>query len=93
VLLVGQSGNGKEIYTRLIHRLPGSRGMRRKVSCAPMDAGRLLAEVRELSRKKVGGDDPPRTVFLDGVKDLEVACQSVLISLLPGGERYSIHGS
>jgi hypothetical protein len=58
-----------------------------------MDAGRLLAEVRELSRKKVGGDDPPRTVFLDGVKDLEVACQSVLISLLPGGERYSIHGS
>jgi Nif-specific regulatory protein len=93
VLLVGQSGNGKEVYARLIHRLSGSRGMRRKVSCAPMDAGRLLAEVRELSRKKVGGDDAPRTVFLDGVQDLEVACQSVLISLLPDGEPYSIHGS
>jgi two-component system, NtrC family, response regulator AtoC len=85
VLLVGESGTGKEVYARLIHRLSGlSEVPLKKVSCAALEAGRLLAEAclagdadREVS---------PRTLFLDGVHELDAVCQRALLSLLPDGE-------
>jgi two-component system response regulator AtoC len=88
ILLVGESGTGKEVYARLIHRLSGlGDAPLKKVSCAVVDAGRLLAEVRE--EFPSGGESRetrPRTVFLDGVHELDAACQRALLSLLPDGE-------
>jgi len=88
VLLVGESGTGKEVYARLIHRMSGlGEAPLKKVSCAALDVGRLLAEAREefLSGKGTG-EARPRTLFLDGVHELDGACQRALLSLLPDGE-------
>jgi len=88
VLLVGESGTGKEVYARLIHQLSGlGEAPLKKVSCAALDAGRLLGEIREGFHSESGkGNVAARTVFLDGVHELDSACQRVLLSLLPDGE-------
>src|SRR5882762_8974536 len=71
VLLVGESGTGKEVYARLIHRMSGlGEAPLKKVSCAALDAGRLLAEAREEFLSGSGsGQARPRTLFLDDVHE------------------------
>jgi two-component system, NtrC family, response regulator AtoC len=88
VLMVGESGTGKEIYARLVHRLAGlGEAPFKKLSCAALDSGRLLAEVREeLLSDRSSGEGPARTVFLDCVHELDAACQRALVPLLPDGE-------
>src|SRR6266481_220365 len=87
VLLVGESGTGKEVYARLIHRLSGLREEAiKKVNCAALDAGRLLAEITEVDHGNKGQEGLPRTVFLDDVHELDAASQRALLSLLPDGE-------
>ena len=88
ILLVGESGTGKEIYARLIHRLSGlCEAPLTKVNCAALDAGRLLAELREELLSSGGnGEAAPRTLFLDGVHELDATTQRALLSLLPDGE-------
>src|SRR6202011_2366530 len=52
VLLVGESGTGKDVYARLIHRLSGrSEGSLTKINCSALDAGTLLQEVRATIRE------------------------------------------
>lgn len=88
VLLVGESGTGKEVYARWIHRLSGrGEAPLTKINCAALDAGQLLNQVRTAFQS--GGDNgepETRTVFLDGVHELDAACQRVLLSMLPDGE-------
>ena len=88
VLLVGESGTGKEIYARLIHKLSGlGEAPLKRLNCAAPDAERLLAEVQdEFHSGKGSGEAAGRTVFLDGVHELDLACQQALLSLLPDGE-------
>jgi two-component system response regulator AtoC len=88
VLLVGGSGTGKDVYARLIHRLSGrSEATLTKINCAALDAGQLLNEVRAAFQFAGGNSEgQTRTVFLDGVHELDAACQRVLLSLLPDGE-------
>src|SRR4029077_9115320 len=87
VLLVGESGTGKDVYARLIHRLSGrSEAGLTKINCAALVAGQQLSEVRAAFQSVgEGGDVTARTVFLDGVHELDSACQRVLLSLLPDG--------
>lgn len=88
VLLVGESGTGKEVYARLIHEVSALDGAPlKKVFCAALDAASLLAEMREEFLSDTGsGVAPARTVFLDGVHELDAASQRVLLALLPDGE-------
>jgi two-component system, NtrC family, response regulator AtoC len=88
VLVVGESGTGKDVYARLIHRLSGrSEASLTKINCAALDAGQLLNEVRAAFQfAGDGAEGETRTVFLDGVHELDAACQRVLLSLLPDGE-------
>ncbi len=88
VLLVGESGTGKEVYARLIHRLSRlGEGALKKVSCAAMDAGRLLSEVGDdFTSGSESQGAVTRTVFLDDVHELDAASQRALLSLLPDGE-------
>jgi two-component system response regulator AtoC len=86
VLLIGESGSGKEVYARLIHTLSGLNDVPlTKISCATLDSGRLLGHIRD---RLQAGDEGQRggTLFLDGVEQLDLACQRVLLSLLPDGE-------
>jgi len=87
VLLMGESGTGKEIYARLIHRLSGlGEAPLKRVNCAAPDTERLLAQVQEEFHSSGGSGTSGRTVFLDGVHELDLACQRVLLSWLPDGE-------
>ena len=86
VLLIGESGTGKEVYARLIHRLSGSgETVLKKVSCTALDAPGLLRQVQE-GLQPGRGEARTRTLFLDGVDELDPACQRVLLSLLPDGD-------
>src|SRR6266849_988418 len=84
LLLVGESGTGKEVYARLIHRLSGlAETSLKKVSCASLEAGRLLGEIQEELQLRTGSiDGTVQTVFFDGVHELDAACQRALLSLL-----------
>jgi DNA-binding NtrC family response regulator len=87
VLLVGESGTGKDVYARLIHRLSGrSENSLTKINCSALDAGDLLHTFRAAIQSPDVPESETRTVFLDGVHELDAACQRVLLSLLPDGE-------
>jgi len=84
VLIHGESGTGKEIYARLIYRLSAQNGKPlTKVSCTMLEPGQLLACV---NRSLQTNDDVSRensaALFLDGVDEMDVDCQRVLLSML-----------
>ncbi len=88
VLIVGESGTGKEVYARLIHRLSryGSTALA-KVCCRTSESGEFLAELKcllksNLAPKSMSGT---RTVFLDGIDEVDSAGQRALLSVLPDG--------
>jgi two-component system, NtrC family, response regulator AtoC len=86
VFLIGESGTGKEVYARLIHRLSHYSGGRlRKLMCRTVDRGVLLTKVHQAFQlnPEEGGAG---TVFLDGIEELDLASQRVILSLLPDGE-------
>jgi len=88
VLLIGEGGSGKEAYGRLIHRLSKyCRAPFKKVSCRAVEAGEFLKQLKcDLRGNGKGPGDGPRTLFLDGIDELDLACQKVLLSLLPDAE-------
>jgi DNA-binding NtrC family response regulator len=86
VLLMGESGTGKEIYARIIHRLSSySGGPLRKLVCRTVDPGILLTQVHQTFQQN-HEDGGAGTAFLDGVDELDLASQRVILSLLPDGE-------
>jgi len=88
ILVVGESGTGKEVYARLIHRL--SRLCDKpltKLSCRATEPGDFLAQLKSsLSRDGEGTVGEARTLFLDGIDELDLDCQRGLLALLPDGE-------
>lgn len=86
VLLIGDSGTGKEAYAKLINRMSGSGSQpMTKISCATLDSGRILSQVQECLKS---GEAANRVgcLFLDGIEELDPACQRALASLLPDGD-------
>jgi len=88
VLLMGESGTGKEVYGRLIHRLSKNRHRPlKKLSCRAVEPGEFFAQLEsDWGGDGNGGEDGVRTVFLDGIDELDPTCQKFLLSLLPDGE-------
>jgi two-component system, NtrC family, response regulator AtoC len=87
VLLMGESGTGKDIYARLIHRLSTySRGPLKKLFCRTVDPSVLLTQVHQAFRQNQE-DGGAGTAFLDGIDELDLPSQRVILSLLPDGER------
>lgn len=88
VLLQGDSGTGKEVYARLIYRLSRqNREPLTKVSCTMLGPGQLLAEVRR-AMDDLGNParDSGIALFLDGVDELDLYCQRVLLSMIQNQE-------
>ncbi len=85
VLLVGESGTGKDVIALHIHRLsPRRQKPFRKLTCATL-APETLATAPENghgSEPALGGG----TLFLDEVSDLSPNCQSRLLQALSEGE-------
>jgi two-component system, NtrC family, response regulator AtoC len=89
VLIVGESGTGKQVYARLIHRLSRhSSTPLAKVSCRASESRELLAQLKGLLKrnpepKSLSGT---QTVFLDGIDEVDSTCQRALLSVLPDGD-------
>src|SRR5260221_53563 len=94
VLLTGESGTGKEVYGRLIHRLSKNRHRPlKKLSCRALEPGEFFAQLKsDWCGDGNGGEDGVRTVFLDGIEELDPACQRFLLSLLPDGDSDDLQG-
>jgi two-component system, NtrC family, response regulator AtoC len=89
VLIRGESGTGKDIYARLLHRLSNSPEAEfRKMSCSIRDSGEFLQRIHAgwtpNSNTHLLG-----TLFLDGIDELDPACQRALLSALPDGQSIS----
>jgi len=93
VLLMGESGTGKEVYGRLIHRLSKNcHTPLRKLSCRVVEPGEFFAQLKsDLGGNGNGSEDGPRTVFVDGIDELDPAYQKFLVSLLPDGGENGDH--
>lgn len=86
VILVGESGTGKDIYAHQIHRLSGEKpGKWKKIVCATAEPKRLQNELQDFSGLEAKLTGTPQ-VFFDGIDELDQTCQKVLLSLLPDGE-------
>lgn len=87
VLLVGESGTGKETYAHLIHRLSGEKDTPlKKLSCAAWEPGHLLSRLEAHLQTHAGdGVEGVKTLYLDGIDELDLASQKVLLSLLRDG--------
>jgi len=91
VLLEGESGTGKEVYGRLIHQLSAMRDLPLvKLSCTVLEPGDLLSRVKT-SLGKWNGEllGSSGTLFLDGIDELGLDCQRVLLAMLQEQEMAS----
>jgi len=86
VLIVGESGTGKEIYARAIHRLSGAANPQpRQINCGLLEGRRIASALREVFRE--GHDSVrPESLILDGIDELDLATQKVLLSVLSESE-------
>ena len=83
VLIVGESGTGKDVYVRLLNRLSGSSDAElKKLNCSLLDPRELLRQIHQYS-SPVSGSHLPRTLFLDAIDELDLACQRALVSAFP----------
>lgn len=90
VLIVGESGTGKDAYARLIHRLSLKKELRlQRIDCATFDPGQLLNQPRQSSQSLFAGE-PCGTLYFDNVQDLDMACQRALLPHLPDGQSASL---
>jgi two-component system response regulator AtoC len=91
VLLQGESGTGKEVYARLIHQLSTVRDLPLvKLSCTVLAPGELLSRVKaSLGQWPSETMESSGTLFLDGIDELDLDCQRVLLAMLQEREMAS----
>jgi two-component system nitrogen regulation response regulator GlnG len=100
VLIVGETGTGKELVARAIHRLSGRPGELNTVNAAGLDDTLFSDTLFGHARGAFTGADRPRdgliavagdgTLLLDEIGDLSVASQVKLLRLLQDGSYYPL---
>jgi len=96
VVVLGETGAGKEVVARAIHRLSGRTGAFVPVNVAAIPRELLEAELFGSVRGAFTGADRPRqglvraahrgTLFLDEIGDLDLPMQAKLLRVLESGE-------
>jgi len=80
VLLSGESGTGKDVYARLIHQLSRQRDLPLiKVNCTVLEPGTFLDRAKKALSQ---GDEGGGTLLLDGIDELDLDCQRVMLAML-----------
>ncbi len=103
VLLVGETGTGKELFARLIHASgPKSRGPFVAINCAAIPSELLEAELFGVTARVATGVDPRPglfvlaqggTVFLDEIGDMPERLQAKMLRVLQEHEVLPLGGS
>lgn len=107
VLLTGESGAGKDVAARALHRLTfGERAAQTPfvaVNCAAVPADMFEAELFGAERGAYTGADKKRpglvtaaqggTLFLDEIAEVPIALQAKLLRFLEGGEFRALGGT
>ena len=96
VLLMGESGAGKEMFARRIHHLSANGDEPLvKIACASMNPANFASELG-LSKSDISAEEVKalnRTVFFDEISELDSSCQRSLVYALPDGEARPRRGS
>jgi two-component system, NtrC family, response regulator AtoC len=82
VLIVGESGTGKDVYAKRLHEL-SSRAVNsfEKIGCASLDESEIRERLQTIAHAS-SEVDSPGTLFLDGIHELGPASQKYLLALL-----------
>jgi DNA-binding NtrC family response regulator len=92
VLVEGESGTGKDVYARLIHQLSAVRELPLvKLNCTVLEPGELLSRVKASLAANWAGEaqESAGTLYLDGIDELDLDCQRVLLAMLQEREMSS----
>src|SRR5215467_3483815 len=82
VLLSGESGTGKDVYGRVIHQLSRQRELPlAKLNCTMLEPGDLLNQMKQ-SFNRAEEDGAIGTLLLDGIDELDLDCQKVMLAML-----------
>jgi two-component system response regulator AtoC len=85
VLILGESGTGKDVYARLIHYLSPQRNVHlQKINCAATNASELTWRPNG-SLPAVPNQDQIPGIYLDNIQELDLAGQRALLSQLSDG--------
>lgn len=92
VLVLGETGTGKELVARAIHATSGRKGRLVSVNCAAIPSELLESEIFGHEKGAFTGADKPRegrvelarggTLFLDEIGDMPLSLQSKLLRVL-----------
>src|ERR1700675_593541 len=94
VLFVGESGTGKAMFARRVHRLSARcEEPLVTISCAAMNPAQLSSELRlNASRDEDASLGTAGSVIFDEISELDSACQRNLLYALPDGHADSQRG-
>ena len=103
VLVLGETGSGKELVARAIHEVSGRRGRLVSVNCAAIPAELLESEIFGHEKGAFTGADKPRegrvelakggTLFLDEIGDMPLPLQSKLLRVLENRKIQRVGGN
>jgi transcriptional regulator with PAS, ATPase and Fis domain len=96
MVIVGETGTGKELFARAVHQFSGRRGRFHALNCSALPPTLAEAELFGHERGAFSGADRARpghlkiadggTLFLDEIADLPLSIQAKLLRALEQGE-------
>jgi transcriptional regulator with GAF, ATPase, and Fis domain len=99
-VVLGETGTGKEVVARAIHRLSGRRGSLQAINCAAIPHNLLESELFGYRRGAFSGADRDKpglikladggTLFLDEIGDMPLDAQAKLLRVLQSREVFPL---